>query len=134
MYNIWFYLFFWILGVLLALPILVISVVWIISRNFSPSKNILPTLNDIRNLLENIKNETDFRFTLQKFLKHFKIAPSDKIYLEHWLPTIERLASSKYFDTETLVAFGKELEEANYKAKQDITNIINSSLKDRRKK
>lgn len=134
MYNIWFYLFFWILGVLLALPILLISAVWIILRNFSPSNNIFPTLDDIQNLLENIKNETDFRLTLQKFLKYFKIASSEKIHFEHWLSVTEKLASSKYFDTETLVAFGKELEGVNDKVKQDITNIINSSLKDRRKK
>lgn len=133
MYNIWFYLFFWVLGIFLTLPIFVASAVWIFLRH-SSSKNTSFTLEDIQASLKNVKNETDFRFVLQSFLKHFKVAPSEEIRLKHWFSTVTNLTSSKYFDTETLIAFGKELEVTNEEVKQEITDIINSSLKDRRKK
>lgn len=133
MYNIWFYLFFWVLGIFLAFPILVVSAVWIFLRH-SSSKNTSFTLENIQTSLKNIKNETDFRFALQSFLKHFKVAPFEENRLKHWFSTITNLASSKYFDTETLIAFGKELEATNEEVRQEIADIISSSLKDRRKK
>ncbi|PAF48731.1 hypothetical protein BKH41_05565 [Helicobacter sp. 12S02232-10] len=132
MYDIWFFIFFWVVAVLFALPIIAMGFVWVmLQKSPSPPKPI--TLKDIENLLAGIKNKGDLEGILEKFLKNFKIPPSDKADLKHWLDIVGKIASSEHFEIDYVAKFGQDLEEANEEIGQEIANTVGLALKNRKK-
>lgn len=131
MYDIWFYLFFWLLGIFLAFPLILIFSIWIL---FQPAenKNEIITLKAINVFLSKIKNKSQFEAILKSFLDNFKIY-SSKDDLSLWLEVIKKFSSSEYFDTEQVANFRKSLEDMNEDISQDISDAVGNALKNKKK-
>lgn len=131
MYDIWFYVFFWLVAILFALPIVFISFVWLFMQR--PATNEKLTLQTIQVILNTIKTKEDFQIFLRKFLKNFITLPSDENDRKVWFALVEKMAYSKLLDIDEVAQFGQELENANAESQKEIANTISMVLKTRKK-
>lgn len=131
MYDIWFYVFFWLVGLLFALPIMFIGFVWLFMQR--PATNEKLTLQAIQVILNAIKTKEDFQIFLRKFLKNFIVLPSDENDCKVWFALVEKMAYSKFLDIDEVAQFGQELENANVESQKEIANTISMVLKTRKK-
>lgn len=131
MYDIWFYVFFWLVGILFALPIVFIGFVWLFLQR--PATNEKLTLQTIQLILNTIKTKEDFQIFLRKFLKNFIALPSDENDRKVWFALVEKMAYSKLLDIDEVAQFGQELENANAENQKEIANTISMVLKTRKK-
>lgn len=131
MYDIWFYIFFWLVAILLALPIILIGFVWLFMQR--PIANEKLTLQTIQVILNTIKTKEDFQIFLRKFLKNFIALPSNESDCKVWFALVEKMAYSKFLDIDEVVQFGQELENANVENQKEIANTISMVLKTRKK-
>ncbi|PAF43809.1 hypothetical protein [Helicobacter sp. 11S03491-1] len=131
MYDIWFYLFFWAIGIFFALPIVMMGFAWIILQKSTTHKAV--ALRDIELLVDGSKKPEDFEQAISKFLKYFKSLPQGKKDLKYWLEIVEKIASSEYFDSNYANEFTEELENANEDIQKDIADKITTALKNRKK-
>lgn len=131
MYDIWFYVFFWLVGILFALPIVFIGFVWLFLQR--PATNEKLTLQTIQLILNTIKTKEDFQIFLRKFLKNFITLPSDENDRKVWFALVEKMAYSKLLDIDEVAQFGQELENANAENQKEIANTISMVLKTRKK-
>lgn len=131
MYDIWFYVFFWLVAILFALPIVFIGFVWLFMQR--PATNEKLTLQTIQVILNTIKTKEDFQIFLRKFLKNFITLPSDENDRKVWFALVEKMAYSKLLDIDEVVEFGQELENANAESQKEIANTISMVLKTRKK-
>lgn len=131
MYDIWFYVFFWLVAILFALPIVFIGFVWLFMQR--PATNEKLTLQTIQVILNTIKTKEDFQIFLRKFLKNFITLPSDENDRKVWFALVEKMAYSKLLDIDEVAEFGQELENANAESQKEIANTISMVLKTRKK-
>lgn len=131
MYDIWFYVFFWFIGLLFALPIIFIGFVWLFMQR--PTINEKLTLQAIQMILNTIKTKEDFEIFLRKFLKNFITLPSDENDRKVWFALVEKMAYSKFLDIDEVAQFGQELENTNVESQKEIANTISMVLKNRKK-
>lgn len=131
MYDIWFYVFFWFIGLLFALPIVFIGFVWLFMQR--PTINEKLTLQAIQMILNTIKTKEDFEIFLRKFLKNFITLPSDENDRKVWFALVEKMAYSKFLDIDEVAQFGQELENTNVESQKEIANTISMVLKNRKK-
>lgn len=131
MYDIWFYVFFWLVAILFALPIVFIGFVWLFMQR--PVTNEKLTLQTIQVILNTIKTKEDFQIFLRKFLKNFITLPSDENDRKVWFALVEKMAYSKLLDIDEVAQFGQELENANAESQKEIANTISMVLKTRKK-
>lgn len=131
MYDIWFYIFFWLVAIFLALPIILIGFVWLFMQR--PIANEKLTLQTIQVVLNTIKTKEDFQIFLRKFLKNFIALPSNESDCKVWFALVEKMAYSKFLDIDEVVQFGQELENANVENQKEIANTISMVLKTRKK-
>lgn len=131
MYDIWFYVFFWLVAILFALPIVFIGFVWLFMQR--PATNEKLTLQTIQVILNTIKTKEDFQIFLRKFLKNFITLPSDENDRKVWFALVEKMAYSKLLDIDEVAQFGQELENANTESQKEIANTISMVLKTRKK-
>lgn len=131
MYDIWFYVFFWLVAILFALPIVFIGFVWLFMQR--PVTNEKLTLQTIQVILNTIKTKEDFQIFLRKFLKNFITLPSDENDRKVWFALVEKMAYSKLLDIDEVAEFGQELENANAESQKEIANTISMVLKTRKK-
>lgn len=131
MYDIWFYVFFWLVAILFALPIIFIGFVWLFIQR--PATNEKLTLQTIQVILNTIKTKEDFQIFLRKFLKNFITLPSDENDRKVWFALVEKMAYSKLLDIDEVAQFGQELENANAESQKEIANTISMVLKTRKK-
>lgn len=131
MYDIWFYVFFWLVAILFALPIVFIGFVWLFMQR--PATNEKLTLQTIQVILNTIKTKEDFQIFLRKFLKNFITLPSDENDRKVWFALVEKMAYSKLLDIDEVAQFGQELENANAESQKEIANTISMVLKTRKK-
>ncbi|PAF54357.1 hypothetical protein BKH42_00105 [Helicobacter sp. 13S00482-2] len=131
MYDIWFYIFFWVMGVLFAFPILAIGMVWLFSQK--PISIQEPTLQTIQILLSTIKTKQGFDAFLRKFLKNFAVIPTDEKDSKFWFALVEKIAHSKFLDIDEVSELRQELENANSGNEKQIADMISGVLKTRKK-
>lgn len=131
MYDVWFYVFFWLVAVLFALPIVFIGFVWLFMQR--PALDQKLTLQTIQVILNTIKTKEDFDIFLRKFLKNFITLPSDESDRKVWFALVEKMAYSKLLDIDEVAQFGQELENANAESQKEIANTISMVLKTRKK-
>lgn len=131
MYDIWFYVFFWLVAILFALPIVFIGFVWLFLQR--PATNEKLTLQTIQVILNTIKTKEDFQIFLRKFLKNFITLPPDENDRKVWFALVEKMAYSKLLDIDEVAQFGQELENANAESQKEIANTISMVLKTRKK-
>lgn len=131
MYDIWFYVFFWLVAILFALPIVFVGFVWLFMQRPPISEKL--TLQTIQVILNTIKNKEDFEIFLRKFLKNFITLPVDESDRKVWFALIEKMAYSKFIDIDEVAQFGQELENANVESQKEIANTISMVLKTRKK-
>lgn len=131
MYNIWFYVFFWLVAIMFALPIIFVGFLWLFMQR--PAKTEKLTLQAIQMILNTIKTKEDFDIFLRKFLKNFITLPASESDSKVWLALVEKMAYSKFLDIDEVAQFGQELENANTNAQKEIANAISAVLKNRKK-
>ncbi|PAF44514.1 hypothetical protein [Helicobacter sp. 11S02596-1] len=133
MYDTWFYIFFWVVSFLLALPVVMLGFVWIILQKPAPQPRGI-TLEDLEAMLGRVKNQADLENVLEKFLKNFQVFPKDDTDLKRWLSIIAKMASSEHFDIDSVARFGQKLEDANKGIENDIAETVGLALKTRKKR
>ncbi|MDO7252843.1 hypothetical protein [Helicobacter cappadocius] len=131
MYDIWFYAFFWLIGMFFAFPICLIGIIWLFFQR--PPANEKLTLQSIQIILNTIKTKENFQVFLRKFLKNFVVIPQDEKDSKLWFALVEKIAYCKLLDIDEVAIFRQELENANAGSEKQIVDLISNVLKTRKK-
>ncbi|WP_104748629.1 hypothetical protein [Helicobacter cetorum] len=90
------------------------------------------TLEALHQQIKAIQNEQSLQEIKESFYKYFKLCPEEKLNL--WLETIQELIASEFFELESAIKFGQDLEDANPNHQQEISNSAGLALKNKEKK
>ncbi|WP_187857754.1 hypothetical protein KVC60_04865 [Helicobacter pylori] len=132
--NLAYYAYMYLILFVCLLPVLVVGLVWRLSRTSlkpeMPNKSL--SLEDLSEQVKNLKSESALEKLKNSFNERFKICPKDKETL--WLETIQNLVASEFFELESAINFGQELENANPSYAQKIANATGLALKNKKEK
>ncbi len=132
--NLAYYAYMYLILFVCLLPVLVVGLVWRFSR--PPLKQNIPnkslSLEDLSEQVKNLKSAQALEKLKNSFNERFKICPNDKETL--WLETIQNLVASEFFELESAINFGQELENANPSYAQKIANATGLALKNKKEK
>ncbi|CAJ99831.1 hypothetical protein [Helicobacter acinonychis] len=129
-----YYAFMYLILFVCLLPVLLLGLVWRLFR--TPLKQEIPnisvSLESLSEQVKNLKSELALQKLKNSFNERFKICPKDKETL--WLETIQNLVSSEFFELESAINFGQDLENANPNYAQKIANTTGLALKNKKEK
>ncbi len=132
--NLIYYAYMYLILFVCLLPVLVVGLAWRLSRpslkQNLPNKSL--SLEDLSEQIKNLKSAPALEKLKNSFNERFKICPNDKETL--WLETIQNLVSSEFFELESAINFGQELENANPSYAQKIANATGLALKNKKEK
>lgn len=131
MYNLYFYLIFFVIGIILSVPVVVFSIVFLWLN--APKKIVKPTLSSVVKKSKEAKKLEDVKRTYELFLKYFLESPSDEVVFKEWLEVVAELASNAYASVEMIAELKDKLEAANQGTKKEIGSIIANILKTKKK-
>ncbi len=132
--NLAYYAYMYLILFVCLLPVLVVGLVWRFYRASLkpeiPNKSL--SLEDLSEQVKNLKSAQALEKLKNSFNERFKICPNDKETL--WLETIQNLVASEFFELESAINFGQELENANPSYAQKIANATGLALKNKKEK
>ncbi len=132
--NLAYYAYMYLILFACLLPVLLVGLVWRLSR--PPLKQNIPnkslSLENLSEQVKNLKSTQALEKLKNSFNERFKICPNDKETL--WLETIQNLVASEFFELESAINFGQELENANPSYAQKIANATGLALKNKKEK
>ncbi|WQS13563.1 hypothetical protein KVC03_03390 [Helicobacter pylori] len=132
--NLAYYAYMYLILFVCLLPVLLVGLAWRLSRASlkpeMPNKSL--SLEDLSEQVKNLKSESALEKLKNSFNERFKICPKDKETL--WLETIQNLVASEFFELESAINFGQELENANPSYAQKIANATGLALKNKKEK
>ncbi len=132
--NLTYYAYMYLILFVCLLPVLLVGLAWKFFR--ASLKQEIPnrgvSLEDLIEQIKNLKSESDLEKLKNNFNERFKICPKDKEAL--WLETIQNLVSSEFFELESAINFGQDLESANPNHAQKIANATGLALKNKKEK
>ncbi|WQS08589.1 hypothetical protein KVE43_03200 [Helicobacter pylori] len=132
--NLAYYAYMYLILFVCLLPVLLVGLAWRFYRTSlkpeMPNKSL--SLEDLSEQVKNLKSESALEKLKNSFNERFKICPKDKETL--WLETIQNLVASEFFELESAINFGQELENANPSYAQKIANATGLALKNKKEK
>ncbi len=132
--NLIYYAYMYLILFICLLPVLLVGLVWRLSRptlkQNIPNKSF--SLENLNEQVKNLKSSPALEKLKNSFNDRFKICPKDKETL--WLETIQNLVASEFFELESAINFGQELENANPSYAQKIANATGLALKNKKEK
>ncbi|AFX89965.1 hypothetical protein [Helicobacter pylori] len=132
--NLAYYAYMYLILFVCLLPMLLVGLAWRFYRTSlkpeMPNKSL--SLEDLSEQVKNLKSESALEKLKNSFNERFKICPKDKETL--WLETIQNLVASEFFELESAINFGQELENANPSYAQKIANATGLALKNKKEK
>lgn len=130
MYNIYYYVIFWIISFALILPIIIFGVIYSSIANKSKKINVR-TINDVFSDIKKIKSRAQLQSLLSEFKNKHKIITDAKTDI--WFESVKHFVYCTHWETDAIASFSTELENANPSSSKRIANTVSGALKVRDK-
>ncbi|RDU59380.1 hypothetical protein [Helicobacter marmotae] len=135
MFNLSFYVVYWLLFFLLCLPIIFAGLLSIALDNEKVEQKESDLSAISKEIDENTNNKEKLRALLEKFIKNHKSYPQDGEEHSLWLDIISRFAANmNLMEVDEVVNFQDSLEGANPESKASIREVIGKALQKRESK